>query len=296
MNFSAQYKWLSLAWTCCIKVFAILVVTSLLVCIPQQGSAEEIVATVDGIDITRSRLDRVIEEYKQKSGKDALTKEDLERLIHNIILRELILKQPYVAELKQDPDIKRRVSKFEEELLVAGYLDKEIGSKLTVTDQEMKQYYRKHPDEFKTAKKVKARVILLKTREEAENIRSQLQKGADFSELARKYSIDAPSSSEGGSLGVVEKGKTFPEIDHVLFNLKVGEISDIVETQFGFNIFTVDTIYPETVQPFDSVKDKVKKKILRIKEAKAFLQMGAKLEKNAKITIFDKRLMGSKKK
>jgi len=270
---------------------------SLSLFMPKQGFArEEIVATVDGIKITQSRLDRVIEEYKQKTGKDTVTDEERERLIHNIILRELILKQPYVAKLKQDPGIKRRVRKFEEGLLVARFLDKEIGSKLTATDEEMEEYYRKHPDEFKTTRKVEASVILLKTRKEAESIRSQLQNGADFSELARKYSIDAPSSSKGGSLGVVEKGKTFPEIDHVLFNLKEGEISDIIETQFGFNIFRVDKIYPEKVKPFDAVKDQIKKKILRYKETKAFYQMGAKLEKNAKITIFDKRLIENRKK
>ncbi len=297
MSNLALEKSMSVPWVYCMKCLVMVAVFSLLVCMPQHGFAkEEVVATVDGADITRSRFDQVIEEYKQKIGKDALTAKERARLLNNIILRELILKQPYIAELKKDPKIRRKVNKFEEDLLVAGYLDKEIGSKLTVTDQEMKQYYQKHPDQFKTKKKVSARVILLKTRKEAENIRSQLKAGADFSELARKVSIDMPTASKGGSMGVVEKGKTFPEIEQVLFNLKQGEISEIVETQFGFNIFTVDTIYPETVQPYDEVKDKVKKRVLRLKEAKAFSKMEKSLEKNADITILDKSLTTNKKK
>jgi parvulin-like peptidyl-prolyl isomerase len=74
----------------------------------------------------------------------------------------------------------------------------------------------------------------------------------------------------------------------------VGEISDIVETRFGFHILTVDEIITTQYRPFDEVSESIKKAILLQKEAKAFDEMYGKLEKNAKIEIFEDRVQAAK--
>lgn len=78
--------------------------------------------------------------------------------------------------------------------------------------------------------------ILVKTREAAEEILGQLNAGEDFQELARARSI-APSAAAGGDLGYFSKGDFDPTLENAILNLQVGEISPIVETQFGYNIF-----------------------------------------------------------
>lgn len=83
--------------------------------------------------------------------------------------------------------------------------------------------------------KVKASHILVKKRSEADNILKEIEKGAEFAELARKYSL-CPSSKKGGSLGFFTRGKMVKEFEKAAFSLAKGEISGTVKTEFGFHI------------------------------------------------------------
>jgi len=82
----------------------------------------------------------------------------------------------------------------------------------------------------------RARHILVKTRAEAEQIMAQLNGGMDFAELAKSSSI-SPSAAKGGDLGYFNKGDFDPQIEDVITNLEIDQTSDIIETEFGFNIF-----------------------------------------------------------
>lgn len=87
-------------------------------------------------------------------------------------------------------------------------------------------------------KEVKASHILVKKRSEAEKILEELKKGANFAELAKKYS-ECPSRKRGGDLGWFGKGKMVPEFEKAAFSLKKGDLSDIVKTQFGYHVIKV---------------------------------------------------------
>ena len=91
-------------------------------------------------------------------------------------------------------------------------------------------------------------------------------------------------------MGLVEKDRVFPEIRKVLFSLKEGEISPILQTKYGFNIFTVDKIFQPELESFDVSKEKIKKAILTQKQTMAFTEMEAELKKNASIEIFEDHL------
>ncbi len=91
-----------------------------------------------------------------------------------------------------------------------------------------------------TAEQVRARHILLDSEEEAKKVLEELRQGADFAELARKYSKDEATKENGGDLGWFPKGEWEPAFDAVAFTLKVGEISDIVRTSMGYHIIKVE--------------------------------------------------------
>lgn len=83
-----------------------------------------------------------------------------------------------------------------------------------------------------------ARHILVETKDKCEQIKNEIQGGADFAEMAKKYST-CPSSKEGGSLGSFRKGVMVPEFDDVVFSAPLGEVQGPVETQFGFHLIEV---------------------------------------------------------
>ena len=83
--------------------------------------------------------------------------------------------------------------------------------------------------------KVKVSHILVKKKSEADNILKEMEKGADFAELAKKYSL-CPSGKKGGSLGFFTRGKMVKEFEKAAFSLAKGEMSGAVKTEFGYHI------------------------------------------------------------
>jgi len=248
-----------------------------------------VLATVNGIQITKSEVDPIFEEYQKRSKKSALSVEEKTEILNGVVTRHLILMQKEVQALRQDKQIVRQVKEFEDKLVVARFLESRMGRAFDVSDGELNAYYQENLPKFYAPAKVKARHILLRNRQEAEQVLSKLRKGGNFSQLAKEHSIDLPMALEGGSMGTIEKGKTLPELEKVLFTLKVGEVSGIVETRYGFHIITLDETIPPAPMPFEEVKGQVKKVLLQQKEATAYKQMIGTLEQNAEIKIFSER-------
>lgn len=255
---------------------------------------DPVVAIVNGVKITQSELNPLIEEYRQKSQKTVVKPEDKVQILKGLVRRILILQQKEADDLRKEEQIIRQVRDFENRLVVGAYLNKHVGEKLTVTDEEVKGFYQNNLQKFASPPKVKARHILLRDREEAEQVLAKLKNGGNFIELAKEYSIDLPMAKEGGPMGTIEKGRTLPELEKALFTLQVGEFSGIVETRYGFHILMVDEIITTEYRPFEEVKESIKKGLLQQKEAKAFDEMATNLEKKAKIEMFEDKLQALK--
>ena len=156
-------------------------------------------------------------------------------------------------------------------LLMRQYQEKML-KELEPTEEELKKYYDGHKDEFKTAE---ASHILVKTKEEAEAIKKELDGGADFAKLAKEKSLDTGSAQNGGSLGQFSPGQMVKEFDEKVFSMKPGEISDPVKTQFGFHIIKLEKVSND----FKGAKDAVKEAVIQEK----FKEYNDKLEKKAKV-------------
>jgi peptidyl-prolyl cis-trans isomerase C len=88
------------------------------------------------------------------------------------------------------------------------------------------------------AKKAKARHILVKTKEACDDLKTQIENGGDFADLARQHS-QCPSGKQGGDLGEFRPGQMVPEFDRVVFSCPVGEVQGPVKTQFGWHLVEV---------------------------------------------------------
>jgi len=139
-----------------------------------------------------------------------------------------------------------------------------------VTDDELKAIYQQNIQQYEVPNRVHAQHILLLTggktdaevaeiRKKAEDILAQAKKkGANFDELAKKYSEDPGSKAKGGDLGWVVQGQMVPEFEKATFSLNKGEISDLIKTQYGFHIIKVIDKESAHTKPFDEVKDSIR--------------------------------------
>ena len=133
------------------------------------------------------------------------------------------------------------------DLIITNFIEKTIVPKVTVSEEEIRKFYDQNVDKFTKPESVKASHILCgvdqkasadekkAAREKAEKLRKELAGGADFAALAKANST-CPSSKQGGDLGYFGKGQMVPAFEKAAFGLKPGEISDVVETQFGYHI------------------------------------------------------------
>lgn len=143
---------------------------------------------------------------------------------------------------------------IKKELAVEKYREKYLKD-LKIDDKEMKEYYEKNKKEYET---IEASHILVETEEEAKAILKELKEGGDFAELAKK-SKDEGSAANGGSLGYFGRGQMIPEFEQVAFNLKVGEISEPVKTEYQPNTFGYHIIkVTDKKDSLEQVKEEVK--------------------------------------
>ena len=143
-----------------------------------------------------------------------------------------------------------------------------IGSRVNISDDEIEFYYNRKGDAFLLPVEIKLAQILLLTSEryasedgkkeiksKAQWVLNKIKEGEDFEELASKYSQVAGVS---GDLGYVRKGEINSEIENVVFNLKKGEVSGLVETSLGFHIFKIVDIKDENKKPLSAeVKEEI---------------------------------------
>ena len=161
-------------------------------------------------------------------------------------------------------------------LVVKKFINTHIAKDVTVSDEEVKSYYDKNEALFKRPEQVRASHILIivkpdadeakkqEARKELEGIRERALKGEDFSSLAKVFS-QGPSASRGGDLGYFGRGWTEKSFEDAAFALKPGEISGIVETDYGYHLIKVTERRPETVLPFDLMKPRIRQYLKGIK-------------------------------
>jgi peptidyl-prolyl cis-trans isomerase D len=140
-----------------------------------------------------------------------------------------------------------------------------------MTPTEVQSYYNGNITQYQTPEQVRASHILLNTagkdeaavRKQAEDILQQVKAGADFAELAKKYSEDEGSKPNGGDLDYFSRGRMVPEFEAAAFALEVGQVSDIVKSQFGFHIIKVVDKKPAVTRSLDEVRPQIEEQLKR---------------------------------
>jgi len=145
----------------------------------------------------------------------------------------------------------------------------------TATDAELKELYDARASQLGAAEQRRASHILLKTREEAEKVLAEARKAPQqFAELAKKYSQDPGSAQNGGDLGMNAKGGlASPSLEDAIFKLKPGDISDVVQSEFGFHIVRLTAIQAGKTVSFDTLKKDLTAEIVKRKGAKKFSEI-----------------------
>lgn len=278
---------------------------------------DEVLATVNGAPITLSEYKTSLEKLKAQLPKgDSMDPEGIKTLKMSL-LNQLIEKKILIAEagklgitvseaemneqinkiVGEYPDSETFNSRMKEENIDIPSWKKEIeyqimldklvkavaGSDITVTPDEVKKYYDDHLDLYNSPTRVRALQIMLETREQAQTILDEIKGGGDFSDLARTYSV-SPDSEKGGDLGYFSEIEMPPSFS-VVFTLKPGDLSDVVESEYGFHLFKVIDRREAKMLSLDEARPEIEEKLKRLKSEEEYGEWFEQIRKTTKIEV-----------
>lgn len=188
--------------------------------------------------------------------------------------------------------------RLERQSVIQHLHDMEVRAKVVVSPLEVEQFYQDHSNEFSSDELIRVRSITIKKSEEArekgltdeaakakiENLRKRALAGQSFESLSTEFSEDT-SAKNGGLSDWIKAGDMIPEIDHVIFRLKKGGLSDVIETPMGYHIFRIEDKKDKYKKSFNEAREMIYSKIFREKSIKRFQEWMNELKRNAYVSI-----------
>ena len=180
---------------------------------------------------------------------------------------------------------------------LAKLVETAIAPGIKVSDSDLEAYYRENRDRFQVPETVTASHILIRAspdatagmrteaRRRAAGLLDDIRGGADFAKLAQAHSEDTGTAASGGLLGAFPRGRMDPAFEAVAFSTKPGEISDLVETSFGFHIIKVDEHQAARMPPLDEVRADVRGLLIERGQQEGLTKLIEEARRTAKIEI-----------
>ena len=236
----------------------------------------KVLATVGSEEITEKELNEIISKYPDDRKKMFENEQGRKQLLEQVISFELLNKFGKELKLDETDEYKETVKRLAKEILTQMSIAK-ILSEVTVTDEEVKEYYEANKDKFIEQPTVSAKHILVEKEEDALKIKEEIDNGITFEDAAKKYS-SCPSKEQGGNLGVFGRGMMVPEFEDAAFNAEIGKVTEPVKTQFGYHLILVDSKNEAKTKTFEEVKDAVLQQLMQERKQRKYLDVLKELE------------------
>ncbi len=283
-------------------------------------SSGGVAATVNGVAIPQSEVDKQVDQIKQQQPKifegeagkqqeEQVRKSTIDSLVTAELIRQEAEKQNITV---SKADVDKRVAdvkkvfktdkQFQEALqqqgLTEGELDekireqavaekmlKKVTGTIKISNKELKKYYDENKAQMVEPERKQWRHILVKKKSKADKLRAELEGGADFAELAKENSVDEGTKEKGGDLGLRQDTDFPPEISAGLKDITVDSFSEPIKGPDGYHIFQLTEIRPEQEKSFKEVKGELKQGLEREEQRKKFAEWLEKAKKKADIEI-----------
>jgi peptidyl-prolyl cis-trans isomerase C len=215
--------------------------------------ADPVIMTAGTLTIRKSEFEAALKTLPAEYQSMLAQPEGRKQFADDFLRMRLLASEGTKAGLQNDPEVINQLNLMRENLVATAEL-KKIESSIAVGDAEVQKAY---ADNAKQYEQVKARHILIapkgspaaqpgkeltdeQAKAKAEELRKQIVAGANFDELAKKESDDTGSGARGGDVGAFGHGQMVPEFEQAAFSAKVGEVTPVVKTQFGYHVIKVE--------------------------------------------------------
>lgn len=263
-------------WT---KLLIFLSVVSTFYC-DSKKEQSPVVARVGSEVLTLDMLSNSIPSDLNIKFSEAQIKNYIQRWINSEVLYQEALRQ----KVHQRPLVAERLKNIQRELIIAIFWDMQVNDEIEVTESEIEVHYNEHHEEFIRPEETRhIWMFLVSKHSEANNIRRQLNRGADAKELATEHFLD-PSSEIGGDLGFIYRIRLPKKVGDAAFTLAVGRSSLPIKTDLGYYVVkVVEVRKKDETQELEEVHDLIKERLLIQKRSEGYDQLLALLKESADI-------------
>ncbi len=256
-------------------------------CVAPSYAEDKIVARVNGIDITESKFNLA----KAEVGSELANVPEQQRrlvLLEYLIENEILAAAAEKEKINSGEAFEQRLKYYKRRALRDLYFDTRV--RKAITDAEVKKVYDTQVAAIKPEDEIKARHILVETEAKARDLIEKIARGGDFAKLAKENST-GPSATQGGDLGYFPKGRMVKAFEDAAFALKKGEISEPVQTKFGWHVIKVEERRKRPIPTLDQVKNQITTSLIRRKAE----EVVGGLRKAAKVEVLDPKLAEMRK-
>jgi len=241
---------------------------------------DKVVAKVNGKAITEADVQLAEAEIGSDLGSlpDAAKRRVL---VEFLIENQLFADAAEGDKLGQSGAFEERMQYWRRRSLRDTYFDKTV--KNAVSEADARKYYDSQIAQMKSEQEVKASHILVESQEKAKEILEKIVHGADFAQMARENSKDPGTKDQGGTLGYFARGQMVPEFEAVVFKLDKGDVSQPVQTQYGWHLIKVEDKRDRNPPEFEAIKDRLLGSMIHRKAQ----ETGVALRGKAKVEYVD---------
>jgi len=243
----------------------------------------KVLATVDGREIHEQDLTNLMQSLSPQVAAQFNGEQGKKRLLDELVSQELFYVDAVKNELDKDEEFIAEFNRVKENLIKQYAVSKALNN-ITITDEEVASYYEQNKNHFQNPESVRASHILVDEEDRANKILDEINNGLAFEEAAKNNS-KCPSNASGGDLGYFTRGKMIPEFEKVAFELKEGEVSKPVKTQFGYHIIKLVDRKEPSISPLEAVKEEIKKQMIGMKQNETYMKKIEELKKEYEVVI-----------
>lgn len=227
-------------------------------------TGDYVVLNINGEEIRKLDFDKMWAEIfapKQAPEFDKLPKEIQQNILLGLVSERVVYDKAQAEGIPNSPALLAQLKKLERQLVIQTYLDQRAQGELS--DDALKAVYDKKANKAGANEELRARHILVATKEAAKEVYEKLMAGEDFAKLAKEKSDDKGSGAQGGDLGWFTQDRMVPEFSKAAAALKVNEISKPIKSDFGFHIIQLQERRAGKAATFEEMKEQLKQEALQ---------------------------------
>lgn len=254
----------------------------------QSSQESPVLAIVNGKSITLGEFDFRWSDLSESSKSRYQGENGKQKFLDELISQELLMQEAKKLGLEYSPDIRRRIQRFKEDLLLKEVMREAVRAKVEITEQELERHYQQHGAILPAPDRIEVSIIVSNNIYASKDIKRMLNEGTKFSNLAKLYSTDGRSKAKGGDLGLFKKGmvpKLPHEVEAFIQKARSGWTSDPIKTDSGYYLVRINSRRPGDTKSILLARERLKQELYAQKRQQQIQNFLSQIKTTASIRI-----------